>query len=83
MISGGQITSIYSAGELGGTWSNFGAGPVNALTNISVAQDHYSTRAATLWLVENRAILTRMLACKPLNVTVGNGGRILRFDLSN
>jgi hypothetical protein len=62
MISGGQITSIYFAGDLEGTWSNFRAGPVHALTNISVSQDHYSTRATTLWLVENRAILTRMSA---------------------
>ncbi|RUT38529.1 DUF2399 domain-containing protein [Paenibacillus anaericanus] len=62
MISGGQITSIYFAGEIEGTWSNFRAGPVHALTNISVSQDHYLTRATTLWLVENRAILTRMSA---------------------
>ncbi|MFX3634629.1 MAG: DUF2399 domain-containing protein [Candidatus Pristimantibacillus sp.] len=62
MISGGQITSIYFAGHLKGTWSNFLAGPVHALTNISVADDHYSTEATTLWLVENRAVLTRMSA---------------------
>ncbi|MBT2291826.1 DUF2399 domain-containing protein [Paenibacillus albidus] len=62
MISGGQITSIYFAGDLEGTWSNFCAGPVHALTNISVSQDHYSTRATTLWLVENRSILTRISA---------------------
>ncbi|ULO06237.1 DUF2399 domain-containing protein [Paenibacillus sp. 19GGS1-52] len=60
MISSGQITSVYFAGDLEGTWSNFRAGPVHALTNISVSQDHYSTRATTLWLVENRAVLTRM-----------------------
>lgn len=62
MISGGQITPIYFAGELEGKWSNFRAGPVHALTNISVSHDHYSTSATTLWLVENRAILTRMSA---------------------
>jgi hypothetical protein len=62
MISGGQITPIYFAGELEGTWSSYQAGPVHALTNISVSQDHYSTRATTLWLVENRAILTRISA---------------------
>lgn len=62
MISSGQITSIYFAGDLQGTWSNFSAGPVHALTNISVFHDHYSTKATTLWLVENRAILTRMSA---------------------
>ncbi|GIP44931.1 hypothetical protein J45TS6_33900 [Paenibacillus sp. J45TS6] len=62
MISGGQITSIYFAGDLEGKWSTYRAGPVHALTNISVSQDQYSTRATTLWLVENRAILTRMSA---------------------
>lgn len=62
MISGGQITPIYFAGSLEGKWSNFQAGPVHALTNISVSQDQYSTGATTLWLVENRAIVTRMSA---------------------
>lgn len=62
MISGGQITSIYFAGHLKGTWSKGLAGPVHALTNISVAVDHYSTEATTLWLVENRAVLTRISA---------------------
>jgi hypothetical protein len=62
MISGGQITSIYFAGDLEGTWSSYQAGPVHALTNISVSQDHYSTRATTLWLVENRGVLTRISA---------------------
>ncbi|WP_339254553.1 DUF2399 domain-containing protein [Paenibacillus sp. FSL P2-0136] len=62
MISGGQITPIYFASTLEGKWSNFQAGPVHALTNISVSQDQYSTTATTLWLVENRAVLTRMSA---------------------
>ncbi|MGN7762612.1 DUF2399 domain-containing protein [Paenibacillus sp. 22594] len=62
MISGGQITPIYFAGTLKGKWSNFQAGPVHAVTNISVSQDQYLTGATTLWLVENRAILTRMSA---------------------
>ncbi|QUL56250.1 DUF2399 domain-containing protein [Paenibacillus tritici] len=62
MISGGQITPIYFAGTLQGKWSNFQAGPVHALTNISISQDQYSTTATTLWLVENRAVLTRMSA---------------------
>lgn len=62
MISDGQITPIYFAGDVEGTWSKFCAGPVHALTNISVLQDQYSTKATTIWLVENRAILTRMSA---------------------
>ena len=62
LYSLGQITSIYFAGEIAGRYSTYLAGPVHALTDLSVHQDEYSTTAETLWLVENRAILTRFTA---------------------
>ncbi|MBE9914728.1 DUF2399 domain-containing protein [Paenibacillus donghaensis] len=62
LISPGQITPIYFAGHLEGRWSVHQPGPVHALTDLAVAQDQYHTRASTLWLVENRGILTRLAA---------------------
>jgi hypothetical protein len=43
-------------------YSVFDWGPVHALTNLSIANEDYQTKATTLRLVENRAILTRMAA---------------------
>ncbi|BBH22499.1 hypothetical protein Back11_38440 [Paenibacillus baekrokdamisoli] len=62
LISPGKITPLYFAGHLSGHWSCYQAGPVHALTDLSIAQDQYSTDATTLWLVENRGILTRLAA---------------------
>lgn len=62
MISPGKITPLYFAGHLSGQWSCYHAGPVHALTDLSIAQDQYRTDATTLWLVENRGILTRLSA---------------------
>lgn len=58
----GQITPIYFTGPISGRYSNYLAGPVHALTDLSVYKDDYSTSAGTLWLAENRAILTRFAA---------------------
>ncbi|HEY4390444.1 MAG TPA: DUF2399 domain-containing protein [Paenibacillus sp.] len=62
LISPGQITPIYFSGPLEGQWSVHRPGPVHALTDLAVAQDDYHTTASTLWLVENRGILTRIAA---------------------
>ncbi|MCZ8519847.1 MULTISPECIES: toprim domain-containing protein [Paenibacillus] len=62
LISPGKITPLFFAGHLDGQWSGYRAGPVHALTDLSIAQDQYRTEAATLWLVENRGILTRLSA---------------------
>ncbi|WP_433945536.1 DUF2399 domain-containing protein [Paenibacillus sp. SN-8-1] len=62
MISSGAITPLYFAGHLSGQWSHYEAGPVHALTDLSIAQDQYTTDATTLWLVENRGVLTRLSA---------------------
>ncbi|UQZ34851.1 Toprim sub domain-containing protein [Paenibacillus sp. PK3_47] len=62
LVSLGKITPLYFAGNLTGEWSSYRAGPVHALTDLSIARDQYSTEATTLWLVENRAVLTRISA---------------------
>ncbi|MNJ46628.1 hypothetical protein D3C77_417630 [compost metagenome] len=62
LISLGKITPLFFAGHLIGQWSSFLPGPVHSLTDLSIAQDQYRTNAKKLWLVENRAILTRMAA---------------------
>lgn len=62
MISLGQITPLYFAGHVSGRWSSYQPGPVHALTDLSIAQDRYETTANTLWLVENRGVLTRLSA---------------------
>ncbi|HJV17768.1 MAG TPA: DUF2399 domain-containing protein [Bacillales bacterium] len=62
LTSLGQITPIFFAGQLNGRYAAYDWGPVHALTNLSIANEKYQTKATTLWLVENRAILTRMAA---------------------
>jgi hypothetical protein len=62
LTSLGQITPVFFAGQLSGKYATYDWGPVHALTNLSIANEEYQTNATTLWLVENRAILTRMSA---------------------
>jgi len=62
LTSLGQITSVFFSGQMSGRYSTFDWGPVHSLTNLSIANDEYHTKATKLWLVENRAILTRMAA---------------------
>ncbi|MFF2447909.1 DUF2399 domain-containing protein [Neobacillus sp. NPDC058068] len=62
LTSLGQITPVFFAGQLSGKYAAYDWGPVHALTNLSIADEAYQTKATTLWLVENRAILTRMAA---------------------
>ena len=60
LTSLGRITPFYFSGPLVGAYSSFQYGPVHALTDLSISSDDYRTTAKALWLVENRAILTRM-----------------------
>lgn len=60
----GKITPLYFSGQLTGQYSSYSWGPVHALTDISITQEEYKTEATTLWLVENRAIVTRISAEK-------------------
>lgn len=64
LTSLGQITPIFFAGQLRGEYASYNWGPVHALTNLSISNEVYRTKATTLWLVENRAILTRMASAE-------------------
>lgn len=64
LTSLGQITPVFFAGQLSGKYAAYNWGSVHALTNLSIANETFQTKATTLWLVENRAILTRMTATK-------------------
>lgn len=64
LISLGQITPVFFAGQLDGEYATYKRGAVHALTNLSIINESFRTKASTIWLVENRAILTRMVAKK-------------------
>lgn len=60
ILSTGFITPVHFTGNLTGRFSKYSIGTVHTTNDIAVAKDHYQTNAQILWLVENRAILTRM-----------------------
>ena len=60
LISLGKITPVFFAGELTGTYSHYRQGVIHALTDDAILKDTYKTQASIIWLVENRAVLTRM-----------------------
>ncbi|MFJ7734526.1 DUF2399 domain-containing protein [Lysinibacillus sp. NPDC097231] len=60
LISLGKITPVFFAGDLTGTFSQHQQGVIHALTDDAILKDTYKTGASIIWLVENRAILTRM-----------------------
>ncbi|WP_010632631.1 DUF2399 domain-containing protein [Sporolactobacillus vineae] len=62
LTSLGSITPVYFSGAVRGKQSVYDYGTVHAVTSVSLTTDCYKTQARTLWLVENRAILTRMAA---------------------
>lgn len=62
LTSLGRITPLFFSGPVKGVFSSYDFGPVHAITDLSISAERYSTTATTLWLVENRAILTRMAA---------------------
>lgn len=64
MISLGKITPLYFSGQITGHYSSYQFGPVHALTDLAISEEEYSTNTTTMWLVENRAVLTRMAAEK-------------------
>ncbi|KWZ78710.1 hypothetical protein HMPREF3213_02896 [Heyndrickxia coagulans] len=64
MVSLGNLTPVYFSGQVTGTYSSYHYGPVHAVTNLSLYEVSHSSEAETLWIVENRAILTRIAAEK-------------------
>lgn len=56
----GHITPVFFSGDITGRYSSYSYGTVHAVTNVSIASEQYQTTATTLWIVENRGILTRI-----------------------
>lgn len=56
----GSIVPIYFTGALTGQFSHYSIGTVHATNDIAVSAERFQTTARVLWLVENRAVLTRM-----------------------
>lgn len=64
IVSSGFIVPIFFAGNMEGKLSSYSSGTVHATTESAVAEEHFVTDAKILWLVENRAVLTKMAAEK-------------------
>lgn len=64
IVSTGFIVPIYFTGNMYGQFASYSIGTVHATTEIAVAEDTFQTDAETLWLVENRAVVTKMAAEK-------------------
>lgn len=62
LVSHGHITSVYFSGSVKGNYAHYNYGSLHAVTDVALLNDHFTTQAQVVWLVENRAILTRMAA---------------------
>ena len=60
LVSSGKIVPIYFTGHAQSELASYHLGAVHATTDNTVLQTTFTTSNTTLWLVENRAILTRM-----------------------
>ncbi|MFP7359110.1 DUF2399 domain-containing protein [Kurthia gibsonii] len=60
LVSNGRIVTIRFTGNIKNDYAQYRIGAIHATTDNSVLKAPYSTEHTTLWLVENRAILTRM-----------------------
>lgn len=56
----GTITPIYFTGPMQGDSASYNYGAIHATTDLAVFTEEFKTEAEVLWLVENRAIVTRM-----------------------
>lgn len=56
----GTIVPVHFTGNLRGVLSQYSIGTVHTTNDLAVMQERYETNAPYLWLVENRAVLTRM-----------------------
>lgn len=62
LVSHGHITPVFFVGDVSGQYATYGHQTLQAVTDSALMNDHFETSNKTLWLVENRAILTRMAA---------------------
>lgn len=62
LVSLGTVTPILFCGALREEEVHYRYGTVRSITDLAVFRYEYETAAEVVWLVENRAILTRMAA---------------------
>ena len=63
LSSQGVITPVYFAGQLSGTGGfQYPQGFLHATTDLTVFSTQFYTTCRVLWIVENRAVVTRMVA---------------------
>lgn len=62
LVSLGTVTPIFFCGDLREGDTHYLCDTVRAITDLAVFRYEYETNAKVLWLVENRAVLTRMAA---------------------
>lgn len=60
ILSLGSIVPIHFTGELTGNLSQYSIGTVHSTNDLAIMKEDFHTPAEVLWLVENRAVLTRM-----------------------
>lgn len=60
LASFGKITPIFFSGDVKGRYSTYENGIIHAITDDALLKDSFTTTNSILWLVENRAVLTRM-----------------------
>ncbi|AKG34190.1 hypothetical protein VK70_06035 [Paenibacillus durus ATCC 35681] len=79
LCSAGTVTPIYFAGELSGRGGfAYPQGFLHAVTDVTVWKTEFRTGCHTLWLTENRAVLTRMSA-EP-DFLLNSGSLIIGLD---
>ncbi|HDX9588884.1 TPA: histidine kinase [Bacillus pseudomycoides] len=62
LVSLGTVTPIFFCGDLREGDTHYLCDTVRAVTDLAVFRYEYRANAKVLWLVENRAVLTRMAA---------------------
>ncbi|PFA22256.1 histidine kinase [Bacillus cereus] len=72
LVSLGTVTPIFFCGDLYEGNTHYECDTVRSLTDLLVFRHEYKTNAKVLWLVENRAVLTRMAAESEFLVSSGS-----------
>ena len=60
LVSFGKIIPIFFSGDVKGRYSTYENGIIHAITDDALLKDSFTTTNSIVWLVENRAVLTRM-----------------------
>lgn len=60
LVSMGKITPVFFTGNVQNEYAQYKIGVIHATTDSAVLNSTFTTTNTIMWLVENRAILTRM-----------------------